>query len=662
MRHLALKFVSRPPEDKPQFIPILLRFREVYSLMAGEAKMDFGIIDLPLLVSNHLIQQPEFKNLQPSVNWFGEQLKQGRCLVMLDGLDEVPKAQRQAVRQWVDQQMKTYDKTQFILTSRPHGFELQADEPSYPIQVDLKLRVLDFNPDQKQDFVEKWYRTVYWRIKWEPLLSRSQQSADGAVLDEEQARLRSEQEADEAAKDLVRQIVNSPALNDLARNPLLVTMIASTHRAQTVLPKRRVELYDKIFDLLLGTRPYVKKTALTLTATENKAILQVLAWQLVNAEITQFSPKQGGEWIAAGFQRCVKNREFSPEQFWDEMTDVAGLLVEKELGYLEFAHQTFQEYLAAKHLREMIEGEELLKSQLTNDRWQEVTRFYAALGDATAIIDALLEDPNEYTLPLARRCMEEGRGVEPGTLESLQAALQELLKVSQMSSPSPVPRTVAVGVTETLTISDRLSEELAEVQLVQRFQNLLTLSETTKITRDFITHGEYEMLLTARLLEQFHATAQKGPGGPPDSPVFGITWKDARWFCAWLSTQSNIQESGKVFEYRLPTLEEIEQASELDLQGKQPWTQDSEIAGDVLLVVREELPERYGQLVNYLANGRWKEADQETYEVMKQVAGGAFTSQRLKEFPCEDLRIIDRLWVKFSGGKFGFSVQKQLYV
>ncbi|MEM8545941.1 MAG: GUN4 domain-containing protein, partial [Cyanobacteria bacterium P01_H01_bin.119] len=31
-------------------------------------------------------------------------------------------------------------------------------------------------------------------------------------------------------------------------------------------------------------------------------------------------------------------------------------------------------------------------------------------------------------------------------------------------------------------------------------------------------------------------------------------------------------------------------------------------------------------------------------------------------FPCADLQTIDRLWVKYSNGQFGFSVQKRIYV
>ena len=40
---------------------------------------------------------------------------------------------------------------------------------------------------------------------------------------------------------------------------------------------------------------------------------------------------------------------------------------------------------------------------------------------------------------------------------------------------------------------------------------------------------------------------------------------------------------------------------------------------------------------------------------------GWLDADSIKKFPCEDLRIIDKLWVKYSKGKFGFSVQKEIY-
>jgi serine/threonine protein kinase len=74
----------------------------------------------------------------------------------------------------------------------------------------------------------------------------------------------------------------------------------------------------------------------------------------------------------------------------------------------------------------------------------------------------------------------------------------------------------------------------------------------------------------------------------------------------------------------------------------------------------------YRRLQQLLAAGNWKEADLETAHRMLEAVGREeddwIVAEELKTFPCKDLRTIDRLWVHYSGGKFGFSVQKQIYV
>ncbi|MDJ0635399.1 MAG: GUN4 domain-containing protein [Xenococcaceae cyanobacterium MO_188.B29] len=87
-----------------------------------------------------------------------------------------------------------------------------------------------------------------------------------------------------------------------------------------------------------------------------------------------------------------------------------------------------------------------------------------------------------------------------------------------------------------------------------------------------------------------------------------------------------------------------------------------------LLEVSAELKlhPRYFKLRQFLDEGKWREADEETLNVMLQVANrqrqGYLDVSDIEKFPCEDLRIIDRLWVKYSKGKFGFSVQKEIYM
>ncbi|MEH1892132.1 MAG: GUN4 domain-containing protein [Nostoc sp.] len=74
----------------------------------------------------------------------------------------------------------------------------------------------------------------------------------------------------------------------------------------------------------------------------------------------------------------------------------------------------------------------------------------------------------------------------------------------------------------------------------------------------------------------------------------------------------------------------------------------------------------YTRLCDLLAAKNWKEADEETYRMMIQAVGKKdndwFDKEELLNFPCTDLRTIDRLWVKYSNGHFGFSVQKEIYL
>lgn len=73
----------------------------------------------------------------------------------------------------------------------------------------------------------------------------------------------------------------------------------------------------------------------------------------------------------------------------------------------------------------------------------------------------------------------------------------------------------------------------------------------------------------------------------------------------------------------------------------------------------------YSELRDLLKAEEWKEADEETYRVMlavaKQEKEGWLRVEDIDNFPCVDLRTIDQLWVKYSNGKFGFSVQKRIY-
>ena len=99
------------------------------------------------------------------------------------------------------------------------------------------------------------------------------------------------------------------------------------------------------------------------------------------------------------------------------------------------------------------------------------------------------------------------------------------------------------------------------------------------------------------------------------------------------------------------------------INNQQPATNNQQLEEDDL---SSEKGIDYTRLRNLLKIGEWKEADYETYLVMLQVLGREekdwIRNEELLNFPCKDLRTINTLWVKYSNGKFGFSVQKEIYL
>ncbi|MBD2186007.1 GUN4 domain-containing protein [Planktothrix sp. FACHB-1355] len=75
----------------------------------------------------------------------------------------------------------------------------------------------------------------------------------------------------------------------------------------------------------------------------------------------------------------------------------------------------------------------------------------------------------------------------------------------------------------------------------------------------------------------------------------------------------------------------------------------------------------YTKLRDLLANKKWKEADLETRTLMLSIAGAdkrkdcLLTQDDMKKFPCAELRKIDRLWIHYSQGRFGFSIINKIY-
>jgi hypothetical protein len=86
----------------------------------------------------------------------------------------------------------------------------------------------------------------------------------------------------------------------------------------------------------------------------------------------------------------------------------------------------------------------------------------------------------------------------------------------------------------------------------------------------------------------------------------------------------------------------------------------------------------YGKLEALLAASKWQEADQQTTDIiLKDSNWGVFnlkmwvialatdefigSYQPIKQYPCDNLKKLDNLWLKYSDGRFGLSVQQRIF-
>ena len=74
----------------------------------------------------------------------------------------------------------------------------------------------------------------------------------------------------------------------------------------------------------------------------------------------------------------------------------------------------------------------------------------------------------------------------------------------------------------------------------------------------------------------------------------------------------------------------------------------------------------YTQLEKYLSTSKWEEADQETTRIMLKMTHrqkeGWLRIRDVEQLSCSELCVINQLWDEYSKGRFGFGVQRQIWL
>nr|WP_225954096.1 NACHT domain-containing protein [Kibdelosporangium phytohabitans] len=482
LRHSARRVFA----SKHRNVPILLYLRDHVAEIARNPD-----VSVATLTANTL---GDLGKTEPS-GWFTQKLTDGACVVLLDGLDEVARKQdRQLVADWVGKQINHFPRNDFVLTSRPHGYR------ATPVNGATVLRVQSFTDEQVRAFVRGWYVAIERHI-----------NPDAPV-----------HKAEAEAEDLLGRLHDAPALTDLTVNPLLLTMIANVHKYRKALPGSRVELYSEICQVMLWRRQEVKKLPLDISGDKKATLLAALAYTMMQDRVRDLSGKRLHEEVGSTLRRL--SRKVTAADFVADVTS-NGLLVERESGLYAFAHHTFQEFLAANHIRD----KNLLGTLVDNVDdlwWRETTLLYTARADADAIVEACLKSGSVQALSLALDCVDQGSELKPELSDELDSLVTDALA----------------------TTADRDHRALAARVLVTRHLRQLTSVEG---------HGQ---VCTAPITRKiYHLFRQEVPGPmpdapdefvPDDTPVLGARRADALSFVKWVN---GITEGS----YRLPTSAEL---------------------------------------------------------------------------------------------------------
>ncbi|WP_204139460.1 SUMF1/EgtB/PvdO family nonheme iron enzyme [Halomicronema sp. CCY15110] len=653
LKHITLTYAynthRRRSRQVPTLVPVLLPLHKIRDdITAASPK------DLPTVIVEQVKTLPKGKTLNLSPQWFESKLLSGDCLVMLDGLDEVAdETQRRQVSQWVDGQMRAYPEARWILTSRPYGYRnAQLEEAR------TTLGVQAFNLKQMELFLRRWY------LQNEIL--RQARKPDPGV----------EAAAVDKADDLIGRIKNYPPLAAMALNPLLLTMIATVHDNRGALPGSRVDLYDEICDVLLVRRQEAKGLTepFPLKAEQKKSVLQVLALELMEREDREFSLEQAVAMIAAPL-RNVAGDTVTPTAFLAHIETVSGLLLEREAGLYQFAHLSFQEYLASAQVKEADQVRLLVENiQLT--WWHETIRLFAAKNDTTALVNAALDKPTRDSLSIAYDCAEEGKSLSP----QARARLEEFSLESADAE---------------------IAELAARVKLTRRLNQLLRLDDGTQIDRGLISRAEYQLFLIERGM-WFGEDKTRKPWYTPEDPLrpeTHISLDDALEFCRWLQyfdtderyvsdffeeiSESDRKEFAKYavkidpdptedpiehYYFRLPTDDELQRTRTPEELSSEGWTLGGK--GELLRsirVVKAHVASEFHELQELLEFKDWQAADAETRSLLARAKKHQEQQQTgldnpLKDnTPCHCLAQVESLWVHYSGGRYGFGVQAGIW-
>lgn len=383
---------------------------------------------------------------------FLEHWTDGQALLLLDGLDEVADdATRAALVEKINCFWAAHDGNWAVITSRPWGYRRDYFRTDAYPHFELEL----FDGRQIETFIEHWYTN----------------------------RCETDAEAQAMIQDLQEALRSKDRLQNLVKNPLLLTMVALIHRYQDTLPKRRHKLYDRAVDTLLKSwdrkgkgEIYGEFKYLDRDDDLRRVISQLARWihSQYETETTESGTLIDEADLLGQLSQVIQHEcpQVKPHQARGEaerfvafIRDRAGLINEYGQGRYAFVHKTFQEYLTAEAILQEAEYEDdseviyrAIREHLHNPHWREVLLLLVGQlkgKKAAKAINLVLQRKSEYEQWLHRDLLFAGRCLTEDPEQLVTAAPDLNSKI--------VPHLINLEIASESHLGEKTKQETSEI-------------------------------------------------------------------------------------------------------------------------------------------------------------------------------------------------------
>jgi energy-coupling factor transporter ATP-binding protein EcfA2 len=301
---------------------------------------------------------------------------QDECILLFDGLDEVPNDQQEKVVSEIVLLARRYRQHRLVVSCRTANYRGQLEGFS-------EFEICEFTDEQVARFVSGWFRS-----------------------------------SDKLASQFLRDIRRHPGLRELTTTPLLLALLCIGYRRNQRFPDQRALIYLNSLDALLidwdSSKQLRRGSFVERFDTESKKVLiSKVACDSFCEDSLFFSESEI-------IGRLEMNSDALPipsgsgRGMLREYVENHGLLVERANGVFSFSHLTVQEFLAALHLARghpIDVFERLARESYGEPRWKEVVLFLGGLlprADSLVVclrnqLKASLENRRFAALLLGRR-------------------------------------------------------------------------------------------------------------------------------------------------------------------------------------------------------------------------------------------------------------------